>query len=235
VIQEDNMIKYVTLTIDDCKVSIPKGSSVLDAAIRYGICIPHLCYLPTISEIGSCRLCIVENVVNGESNITTSCTLVAKEGMVIRANSEKVQHLRRNIAELLVAQAPNSRAIQDIAVRCGVSEVRYPFRDDDCVLCGRCVRLCREMYQAHAIGFVDRGSHRHLDFPFGERPDFCKRCWACVDLCPMKETPCDGPMKPGEGYLCSKCESTVRAPQYDPGDCIRCDMGQGFGCVRHKM
>jgi NADH dehydrogenase/NADH:ubiquinone oxidoreductase subunit G len=229
------MNQYVTLTIDGSKVRTPKGSSVLDAAILYGICIPHLCYLPTISEIGSCRLCIVENVVNGKSRITTSCTLVAQEGMVIEANSEKVLHLRRNIAELLVAQAPNSRALQDIAVRCGVTDVRYPFRQDDCVLCGRCVRVCREMYQAHAIGFVDRGDRRQVDFPFSERPEFCKQCWACVDLCPMKETPCDGPMKPGEEYFCGKCESTVGVPQYNPGDCVRCDMGKGFDCVRHKM
>jgi len=233
--EEKVMNQYVTLTIDGSKVSIPKGSSVLDAAIRYGICIPHLCYLPAISESGSCRLCIVENVVDGEANITTSCTLVAKEGMEIRANSERVKKLRKNIAELLVAQAPNSRALQDMAVKCGVTEVRYPFRHDDCVLCGRCVRVCRELYQAHAIGFVGRGDERHVEFPFGERPDFCKRCWACVDLCPTKETPCDGPMKPGEEYLCGKCESTVSPPQFDEGDCIRCDMGKGFDCVRHKM
>ncbi|UCG37694.1 MAG: (2Fe-2S)-binding protein, partial [bacterium] len=222
-------------TIDGSKVRARRGQSVMDAALHYGICIPHLCHLPTLSDVGACRLCIVENVVNGRSRITTSCTLVAKEGMVVMANSEKVRKLRRNIAELLVAQAPNSRAIQDIAVRCGVTSVRYPFRQDDCVLCGRCVRTCAEMYQAHAIGFVGRGKHRRVDFPFSERPEFCKRCWGCVDLCPMKETPCDGPMKPGEEYLCGRCESTTTPPQYAVGDCIRCDMGKGFDCVRHRI
>jgi len=229
------MNQYVTLTIDGSKVSTPKGSSVLDAALRYGICIPHLCYLPTISESGACRICIVENIVNGESIITSSCTLVAKEGMVIRANSEKIRKLRKNIAELLVAQAPNSRAIQDIAVKCGVREVRYPFRHDDCILCGRCVRVCQDLYQARAIGFIGRGSQRYVGFPFDERPDFCKRCWACIDLCLMKETPCDGPMEIGQEYLCGKCESTTMAPQFDSGDCIRCEMGKGFGCTRHNM
>ena len=186
-----------------------------------------------MSEVGSCRLCIVEHVQNGRSKITTSCTLVAKEGMVINANSDRVRKLRRNIAELLVTQAPNSKAIQDIAVRCGVTEARYPFRSDDCVLCGRCVRVCEESYQARAIGFVGRGDHRRVDFPFGVRPDFCKRCWACVDLCPMKVTPCEGPMKPGEEYLCGRCESTANPPQFAVGSCVRCDLGEGFSCARH--
>ncbi len=227
------MSQYVSLKIDGSTVRTPKGTSVLDAALLYGICIPHLCHLPSLSDVGSCRLCIVEHVQNGRTKITTSCTLVAKEGMVINANTEKVRHLRRNIAELLVAQAPNSKALQDIAVRCGVTEVRYPFRSDDCVLCGRCVRICEQSYQARAIGFVGRGEHRRVDFPFGERPEFCKRCWACVDLCPMKVTPCEGPMKPGEEYLCGRCESTVNPPQIAVGTCTRCDMGEGFSCVRH--
>lgn len=100
--------------------------------------------------------------------------------MVIRANSEKVLKLRKNIAELLVAHAPNSRAIQDIAVCCGVKEVRYPFHNGDCVLCGRCVRYCSEMWQGNAIGFVGRGKDRHVEYPFGKRPDTCKKCNSCV-------------------------------------------------------
>ena len=178
------MKQYVTLTIDGAHVRAPKGTSVLDAAIEFGVCIPHLCHVPNLSDIGACRLCIVEHIKNGRSKVTTSCTLDVQEGMVIRSNTEKIRKLRRNLAELLVAQAPNSRAIQDIAVRCGVKEVRYPFRNNDCVLCGRCVRVCTELWQANAIGFVGRGKDRHRDFPFGVRPDFCKRCGACVQLCP---------------------------------------------------
>ena len=228
------MHQYVELTIDGSKVRARKGESVLDTALRYGICIPHLCHLPTLTDIGACRLCLVENIKNGRSKITTSCTLLAQEGMVIEANSEHVRKLRRNVAELLVTQAPNSRAIQDMAVRCGVTEPRYPFRGDDCVLCGRCVRACKELYNAHAIGFVGRGKDRRVDYPFGEKPDFCVMCRACVTLCPMSVTPCDGPMKPGEEYFCGKCESITTAPQYSVGDCIRCELGHGFDCARHQ-
>jgi bidirectional [NiFe] hydrogenase diaphorase subunit len=227
------MQQFVTLTIDGAHVKAAKGTSVLDAAIELGICIPHLCHVPHLSDIGACRLCIVEHVQNGRSKITTSCTLLVQEGMVIRTNTEKIRRLRHNIAELLVSQAPNSRAIQDIAVLCGVKEVRYPFRNSDCVLCGRCVRVCTELWQARAIGFVGRGKERHVDWPFGVRPDFCKECNSCVTLCPMTITPCDGPMKPGEEYLCGKCESQTLTAQTMPGVCVWCDLGKGFGCARY--
>jgi len=227
------MQQFVTVTIDGAHVHAVKGTSVLDVAIEFGICIPHLCHVPYLSDLGACRLCIVEHVQEGRSKITTSCTLLVQEGMVIGTNTEKIRKLRHNIAELLVAQAPNSRAIQDIAVLCGVKEVRYPFRNSDCVLCGRCVRVCTEMWQAQAIGFVGRGKDRRVDFPFGVRPDFCKQCGSCVMLCPMTITPCEGPIKPGEEYLCGKCESQVLEAQTMPGACVWCELGKGFQCGRH--
>jgi NADH dehydrogenase/NADH:ubiquinone oxidoreductase subunit G len=228
------MQQYVNVTIDGAKIRAIKGTSVLDTAIDYGICIPHLCHVPFLSDIGACRLCIVEHVVNGRSKVTASCTLNVEEGMVIWTNTEKIRKLRHNLAELLVAQAPNSRAIQDIAVRCGVKEVRYPFRNEDCILCGRCVRVCEEIWQARAKGFVGRGKNRHIEYPFGIRPDFCKQCGACIQICPMTIPPCDGPMKPGEEYLCGKCESQLLITEEMPvGSCSWCKLGEGFGCGRY--
>src|SRR4030042_4841394 len=148
------MVEYVNLRINGAVLRVPRGASVLDAALMYGICIPHLCHMRTVSPIGACRLCIVEHVKNGKSKVTASCTLEAEEGMVILAHTEKILKDRKNIAEMLVAQAPDSRAIQDIAVRCGVRQVRYPFRHDHCVLCGRCGRVCREVWQSNSLGFV---------------------------------------------------------------------------------
>lgn len=226
------MHQYVTLTIDGAKIRTMKGTSVLEVAMEYGICIPHLCHVPNLSDIGACRLCIVEHVQNGRSKITTSCTLNVQEGMVIRSNSERIAKLRRGIAELLVAEAPNSRAVQDIAVRCGVREVRYPFRNKNCTLCGRCVRICSEMWQANAIGFIGRGKDRHVDFPFGSKPDSCKDCNTCIDLCPMTITPCPGPMKTGEEFLCAQCEGQLLTTQAIPDTCVWCDLGKGFQCTR---
>jgi bidirectional [NiFe] hydrogenase diaphorase subunit len=228
------MQQHVNVSIDGAIIHAVKGTSVLDTAVEYGICIPHLCHIPYLSDIGACRLCIVEHKVNGRSNITTSCTLNVQEGMVIETNTERIRKLRRNLAELLVAQAPNSRAIQDIAVRCGVKKVRYSFRNEDCILCGRCVRACTELWKACAKGFVGRGKDRHVDYPFGTRPDFCKQCGACIQLCPMTITPCDGPMKTGEEYLCGKCESQLLISQEMPlGSCTWCRLGDGFACGRY--
>ena len=228
------MLQHVTVTIDGADYKAIKGSSILKVAIEYGICIPHLCHVPNLSDIGACRLCIVELIENGRPNITTSCTLNVQEGMVVRTNSEKIRRLRRNIAELLVAEAPNSKVIQDVAARCGVTEVRYPFRNRNCVLCGRCVRICSDMWQARALGFVGRGRERHVDFPFGFRPDFCKMCNSCIDLCPMTIVPCDGPMKEGEEYLCAKCASQLTMIKHSPDSCVWCRLGEGSQCARWR-
>ena len=227
------MQQYVNVNIDGAIIRAIKGTSVLDTAIEYGICIPHLCHVPYLSDIGACRLCVVEHVINGRARVTASCTLNVEEGMVILTSTDKIRKLRRNLAELLVAQAPNSRAIQDIALRCGVKEVRYPFRNDDCVLCGRCVRACTEVWKARARGFVGRGRERHVDYPFGVRPDFCKQCGACIQLCPMTITPCGGPMKDGQERLCGQCESQLLIADQTPGSCVWCKLGEGFACGRY--
>lgn len=229
------MREYVTISLNGARVRAVKGSTVLDTALAYGVCIPHLCYIPNLSGFGACRLCIVEVVKNGRAKVTTSCTLDVHEAMTVVTHSEKVRRLRKNIAELLVAEAPNSRAVQDVAVRCGVRAVRYPFRNKRCILCGRCVRVCDERWQAKAKGFVGRGKDRRVDFPFGQRPASCKMCRDCIDLCPMTRTPCDGPMKDGEEYFCGKCTSQLLVSQRVPEMCVHCDLGEGFMCARADL
>lgn len=229
------MNQHVTLSIDGMSIRSPKGASVLDAALDHGVCIPHLCRVPYVESIGACRLCIVEHVVNGRSKITTSCTLHVKEGMVILSNTEKVRTLRRNIAELIVAEAPNSRAIQDVALRCGVKEVRYPFRNNDCVLCGRCVSVCNGVLGVKPLGFVGRGKDRRVEMPFNVKTELCRECGACIDKCPMTVVPFDGPMKRGEERLCGKCESKMDFAEKTPGFCVWCDLGEGFQCERYSF
>ena len=86
------MLHSVNINIDGANIKAPKGSSVLDVAIEYGICIPHLCHVPGLSDIGACRLCIVENVTNGRPVVTTSCTLKVQEGMVIKTNTDRIKN-----------------------------------------------------------------------------------------------------------------------------------------------
>jgi NADH dehydrogenase/NADH:ubiquinone oxidoreductase subunit G len=228
------MPKSVTLTIDDAAVRAAPGTSVLDAAHQFGICIPSLCHVAGLTPNGVCRMCIVEVVQGERSQVTTSCTLEVKEGLVIRANSERIWRLRRNLAELLVAEAPNSKAIQDLAVRCGVQKVRYRFHHSECVMCGRCVRVCAETVQANALGFVGRGDDRQVDFPFGTRPRSCKKCLMCVHICPMTISPCSGPMRPGHERLCGECAPQLSVADRLPGLCIQCTLGKGFQCERHR-
>ena len=224
--------QYVNITINGASVRAVGGSTVFETALEYGICIPHLCAMPGHESNGACRLCIVELIENGRSTITTSCTLDVKEGMVVDSGSEQILKYRKNIAEMLVAEAPNSRAVQDIAARCGVTEVRYPFRNENCILCGRCVTVCDQTWQSKSLGFVGRGSSRHVALPFDERPDTCKRCWTCIDVCPMTITPCPGPMETGEEYLCNQCISQLSMAEDTPDTCIDCRLGTGFDCRR---
>jgi NADH dehydrogenase/NADH:ubiquinone oxidoreductase subunit G len=226
------MADQVTLRIDGSQVRAPQCSSVLEAALEYGICIPHLCHMKGVTPTGVCRLCVVEVERHGSTRVTSSCTLEAEDGMVVHAHTERIMRIRKNLAELLVAEAPNSRAIQDVAARCGVKSVRYPFRHENCVLCGRCVRVCREVWQAEALGTIGRGERLRVSLPFGTRPDACKRCNACISVCPMTITPCDGPMRAGEEYLCNKCASQLSMAAESPDSCVRCRLGKGFDCIR---
>ena len=111
------MCKTVTITIDGETVETTEGTSVLAAALEAGICIPNLCYLPEIPPTGACRVCLVEIEKNGRTKMTASCTLEAKEGMVIHAHSENVLRARRNVVELLLAEASESPVLQALAER----------------------------------------------------------------------------------------------------------------------
>ncbi|MFC1594773.1 4Fe-4S dicluster domain-containing protein, partial [Candidatus Omnitrophota bacterium] len=122
--------------------------------------------------------------------------------------------------------------VQDVAARCGVKEVRYPFRHKDCVLCGRCVRVCSEIWQSRSLGFVGRGNERHVRLPFDKRPEFCKQCNYCIDVCPMTITPCPGPMKEGNEALCGLCGSQLSMSEGIEDSCVDCRLGEGFGCAR---
>ena len=100
------MLHNVTLNIDGADIHAPKGSSVLEVAIEYGICIPHLCHVPGISDIGACRLCIVE--IENMRGLPTACTTPATDGMVVTTHTPQLQKLRRAFLHLILTEHPNA-------------------------------------------------------------------------------------------------------------------------------
>jgi bidirectional [NiFe] hydrogenase diaphorase subunit len=174
----------ITLTVDDQEVKATAGSSILEAAREHGIEIPTLCYHEALEPYGSCRLCVVEVETPRGPRLVASCVYPAEDGAVVRTNSEMVQRSRRMTAELLLAAAPHARVIQELAAEMGVQEPRVSLSDDDCILCGLCVRACEEIVGASAISLVNRGFSKEVCPPFEIGSNACVGCTTCVFVCP---------------------------------------------------
>jgi NADH dehydrogenase/NADH:ubiquinone oxidoreductase subunit G len=211
------MCETVTITIDGETVETTEGTSVLAAALEAGICIPNLCYLPETPPTGACRICLVEVEKNGRTKMTASCTLEAKDGMVIHAHSDNVLRARRNIVELLLAEVPESEVLQAIAERLGVDEVRYPEREEDCILCGRCVAACAVVAGTGAKGAIGRGNGRHIGLPFYQ-DKYCQKCDECKERCPLDILPVSKRGKPG-GVCGSELSKNDEIPEICE-DCV---------------
>jgi bidirectional [NiFe] hydrogenase diaphorase subunit len=174
----------ITLTIDDQEVKAAEGSSILEAARENGMEIPTLCYHEALEPYGSCRLCVVEVETPRGPRLVASCVYPAEEGAVVQTNSEMVQRSRRMTAELLLAAAPHATVIQELAAGLGVQEPRVSLSDNDCILCGLCVRACKEIVGANAISLVSRGFSKEVSPPFEIGSNSCVGCTTCVFVCP---------------------------------------------------
>ncbi|NLG74565.1 MAG: 4Fe-4S binding protein [Chloroflexi bacterium] len=178
----------VNVKINGEEIQVPEGTSVLEAAWHAGIYIPTLCNDPDLTPYGACRLCQVEITRNGSGRktITTSCNTTVEEGMVIETDTPEVEANRRVMADLLLSRCPEVPSIQRIAAELGVYEPSYPAenQDEDCILCGLCVRACDEIAGQHVLGLVGRGGDRRVTSAFGEQPEVCDTCNVCVQYCP---------------------------------------------------
>lgn len=194
------------------------GETILQAAERNGVAIPHLCYTEGMRPDGNCRACMVE--IKGERVLAPSCARRPTEGMEVSSANDRARHSQRMVLELLLADAANTvvyRADSELsmwALALGVTGSRFEMRDqpaadlshpgiqvhlDACIQCTRCVRACREVQVNDVIGYAYRGASAFpvfdLDDPMGAST--CVACGECVQACPtgalLPKLPARGP------------------------------------------
>ncbi len=174
----------VRLQIDGQEVRAKEGATVLEAAREAGIEIPTLCLHEALEPFGGCRLCIVEVEVGGWSRLVVSCVYTVAEGLIVRTRNEKIDRTRKMLLELLLAHAPDSPALQEMAAEYGADRNRFGQETSFCIHCGLCVRYCAEVKQAHAVGFIDRGIRKEISFLPEIAARECRDCMECFPLCP---------------------------------------------------
>ena len=182
-------VKVVTLTIDGKDVSAQLGQTIIQVGREHGVYIPYMCNVEGLSNIGACRLCLVE--VQGQRKLMAACTTEVAEGMVVTTDNERLRNYRKMIIEMLFAERNHICAVcvsnghcelQRVAQKLGVTHIRMPYLHptlpfdasherfildhDRCLLCQRCVRVCDEIEGAHTWDVHGRGT----DSPRDHRP-----------------------------------------------------------------
>lgn len=197
------------ITIDGIRLEVPDNKNVLECALDAGIYIPHLCHHKDLSPLGSCRMCVVE--VEGQEGATTSCTLKAKDGMVIHTKTPELEKLRMLALELLLTGHPEDCStcpkygncelqtlIQYIGPKTGRLKMRTKgFRPQEenplilhdmnrCVLCGRCVRACNELRGVKVLQYQKKEMETYVGTLHNKllKDADCRFCGACVEVCP---------------------------------------------------
>jgi NADH dehydrogenase/NADH:ubiquinone oxidoreductase subunit G len=223
----------VTLSINGLSVSVEKGTRVLEAAQFLGFPIPTLCHMEGLSPYGACRLCVVEIGEGPRSKLVTSCTYPVEEGLKVRTASTRVLRARRMVIELLLGTCPQSKVIQDLASAHGVRQQRFRQEHDDCILCGKCVRMCEEQMMGRAIGFRGRGENRSIGTPFDEKSELCRTCGGCQLVCPACQLRCT--FTEPDKAVCGGC-ANLRPPCLDkePFHDMMCYMKPCVACEIKK-
>jgi NADH dehydrogenase/NADH:ubiquinone oxidoreductase subunit G len=174
----------IRMQIDGREVRAETGMTILEAARGAGISIPTLCYHEELAPFGGCRLCVVEVETRGGKTMVASCVHQAEDDLVIATRSDRIERIRRNILELLLAHAPDSPLLQELAEEYGADKHRFEQEASFCIHCGLCVRYCAEIKKEHAVGFIDRGIRKEIGFLPEIAAKECNDCKECFPLCP---------------------------------------------------
>ncbi|MBM3165917.1 MAG: 2Fe-2S iron-sulfur cluster binding domain-containing protein [Chloroflexi bacterium] len=201
--------KEIKLTINSREARGKEGDTILDICRANDIYVPTLCHLEGLSVVGACRLCVVE--IEGERRINPACTYPARDGLVVRTDTEQLEKYRRLMLELIFTErnhfcffcaASGDCELQKLAYQYQMDHARYQYTfptlptdtlndflvvdHNRCILCGRCVRVCAEVVSSHTLSFANRGWRTmvvaDLNQPLGESS--CISCGACVQACP---------------------------------------------------
>ncbi|MEG2348466.1 MAG: NADH-dependent [FeFe] hydrogenase, group A6 [Clostridia bacterium] len=202
--------KMIKLTIDSKEVEVPLGTTILEAARKVDIDIPTLCFLKQINEVGNCRMCLVE--IEGQRGYKASCVYPAEEGMVVRTNTKDLLDTKKSILELILSThekkcltcvRSKSCKLQDLSKKFGIEDLEYegvmPEVDFDdssdcivrntakCILCKRCVNVCKKVQGVSAITTLNRGFNSKIGVALnmGIKKSTCVGCGQCVIHCPV--------------------------------------------------
>jgi len=221
----------IELRINGLPVSVEEGTTLLEAARFLGFPIPTLCHMDGLTPYGACRLCLVEIGQGERSRLVSSCTYPTEPGLIVRTASSRVLRARKMMIELLLASCPQSKVIQDLASAHGVNQQRFKQEHEDCILCGLCVRMCREQMVAGAIGFRGRGEGRSLGTPFDVKSEACRLCGGCMYVCPACQLRCT--YTEPDKAVCGGCQNLrppcVEKEQFDDmmcfmSPCVACEI-----------
>lgn len=199
----------VNITIDNQKISVPEGTTIMEAAASIGIQIPKLCYLKGINDIAACRVCVVER--EGMDRLMTSCNNVAIEGMVIYTNSPKVRDARKKTVQLILSQhdcqcatcvRSGNCTLQKIANDLNILDIPYKQRLEDfpwekdfpfirdskkCIKCMRCIQICDKIQNLHIWDVTSTGSRTTVNVRGNKKISevSCSLCGQCITHCPV--------------------------------------------------
>jgi len=196
----------ITLTINGKQVTVPAGATILEAATELGIKIPTLCWLKKVSTTGACRICIVK--IEGVDRFMTACNTPVKEGIIVTTSTPELESARKKTVELLLVNHPLDCPVCDAAGECDLQDICYGLKVDKsgysadlerlpirydwkllesdpnrCILCEKCVKVCREVVGREAIEAVDRGDNTIID-TITRQPLDCDFCGNCIGVCP---------------------------------------------------